>query len=90
MRATFLLLPILLLAACGDPEPENVQARAANASIHLEERYNQIQAEAENDVAAQAVPVENEAEALLNQLNVVVSDPDGAPANAQAAAPRKP
>jgi len=75
------VLALSVLAACSDPEPENVQARAANASIDLEQRYNRIQAEAENDVDAQAAPVDNEADALLNQLNIVVADPDSALAN---------
>ena len=85
------LLALSLVAACSDPEPENVQARAANASIDLEQRYNRIQAEAENDVDDQAAPVENEADALLNQLNAVVADPDSAIANQgqPATAPRK-
>jgi hypothetical protein len=84
------LLALSLLAACSDPEPENIQARAANALIDLEQRYNRIQAEAENDVDAQAAPVENEADALLNQLNAVVADPDSAIENTgQPAAARK-
>jgi uncharacterized protein with PhoU and TrkA domain len=76
MRRLFLipLIPIAALAACSPAEPENVQARAQNESIRLEERYNQIQAEAENDTADAAAPVENEAEALLNQLNVVAAN----------------
>jgi hypothetical protein len=78
---TAALLASSLLAACSDPEPENIQARAANASSDLEQRYNQIQAEAENDVDVQAAPVDNEAETLLNQLNAVVADPDPAIAN---------
>jgi hypothetical protein len=73
MRA-LLLAPLLALAACRPAEPENVQDRARNESIRLEERYNQIQAEAENDTAEAAAPVENEAEALLEQLNSVASD----------------
>ena len=80
MRA-LLLAPLIVLTACAD-EPENIQARAHNASIALEQRYNAIQAEAENDTAETAAPVENEAEALLNQLNVVATDPAGGDAAA--------
>jgi hypothetical protein len=78
------LAPLLALAACTQAEPENVQARAQNESIRLEERYNQIQAEAENDTADAAAPVENEAEALLNQLNAVAADDTAAGATANA------
>ncbi|HEY0414321.1 MAG TPA: hypothetical protein VGD66_14395 [Allosphingosinicella sp.] len=73
MRA-LLLLAFLLLAACGTQQPENVQQRAANASVALEARYNEIQAEAENDTADAATPVENEADALLNQMNGAAAD----------------
>jgi starvation-inducible outer membrane lipoprotein len=62
-----LLAPFLLLAAC-EPEPENIQAKAETVSRQLEERANQIRAEAENDVEAQAAPLESEADALLNQI----------------------
>ncbi|MEA2998750.1 MAG: hypothetical protein QOK17_583 [Sphingomonadales bacterium] len=68
MRA-FLLLALLALPACRKAEPENVQARAANASARLEQRYNELQAEAENDSAEAAAPAENEADALLNQIS---------------------
>lgn len=67
MRTPLLLAPLLLLAAC-EPEPENIQARAENMTRALEERANQIEAEAENGVEAQAAPLENEADALLNQI----------------------
>jgi hypothetical protein len=83
MRLTLLLAPILLLAAC-EPEPENIQARAETLSRELEERANQIRAEAENGVEAQAAPLENEADALLNRIAGNASDNVAAgPANAQ-------
>ena len=63
-----LLAPLLLLAAC-ESEPENVQARSENQQRILEQRYKEIEAEAENDVAAQVAPLDNEAEALLDQLD---------------------
>lgn len=66
MRA-LLLAPLLLLAGC-EPEPENFQAKAETMSRELEERANQIRAEAENGVEAQAAPLENEADALLNRI----------------------
>lgn len=62
-----LLAPLLLLAAC-EAEPENIQAKAESMSRALEERANQIRAEAENGVEAQAAPLENEADALLNRI----------------------
>lgn len=62
-----LLAPLLLLAAC-EPEPENIQAKAETLSRQLEERANQIRSEAENGVDAQAAPLENEADALLNRI----------------------
>jgi outer membrane biogenesis lipoprotein LolB len=67
MRLLSLLAALLLLAACED-EPENIQAKAENQSRALEQRYREIEAEAENDVAAQVAPLDNEADALLNQL----------------------
>ncbi|HEX8307831.1 MAG TPA: hypothetical protein VF645_05365 [Allosphingosinicella sp.] len=67
MRHFLLLAPLLILAAC-EPEPENIQAKADSMSRQLEERANQIRAEAENGVEAQAAPLENEADALLNQI----------------------
>ena len=73
MRAV-LLLPLLALAACHKAAPETVQERAANASAHLEQRYNELQAEAGNDVAEQSAPAENEAEALLNQMNAAAPE----------------
>ena len=61
------LVPLLLLAAC-EPEPENIQVKADTVSRQLEERANQIRAEAENGVEGQAAPLENEADALLNRI----------------------
>ncbi|HLL30654.1 MAG TPA: hypothetical protein VK403_06640 [Allosphingosinicella sp.] len=82
MRA-LLLPPLILLAAC-EPEPENVQSKAENMSRQLEERANQIEAEAERDVDLQAAPLENEADALLNQIAGNVSANGAAePANTQ-------
>ena len=82
MRAFLLLAPLLLLAAC-EGEPENVQAKAENQSRALEQRYRQLEAEAENDVAAQVAPLDNEAEALLNQLGSNSAEPANAAGNAQ-------
>jgi hypothetical protein len=80
-----LLLPALLLVLAGcEGEPENIQAKADSRSRALEERYRQIEAEAETDVAAQVAPLDNEAEALLNQIEANVADGNsGGPANAQ-------
>ena len=76
----YLLAPLLLLAAC-EPEPDNIQAKADSQSRALEQRYKEIEAEAENDVAAQVAPLDNEADALLNQLDA--AGPANAAANAQ-------
>ena len=64
------LLPfaLLVLAACGDDGIENVQAEAENQARRLEQRAAELEAEAGNRVAAQTAPLDNEAEALLNQL----------------------
>lgn len=81
----FILAPLLFLplAAC-EPEPENIQAKAETVSRQLEERADQIRAEAENGVEAQAAPLENEAEALLNRIaGNVVGNEAAEPANAQ-------
>lgn len=83
LLAPLIFAPLLLLAACGT-EPDNVQAKADSQSRALEERYKQIEAEAENDVAAQVAPLDNEADALLNQLDANTAEPaNAAAANAQ-------
>lgn len=69
MRPISSLAPLVLLLAACEGEPENIQAKADSQSRALEQRYKQIEAEAENDVAAQVAPLDNEAEALLNQLS---------------------
>jgi hypothetical protein len=79
---TLLLASLILLAAC-EPEPENIQARSETLSRQLEERANQIRSEAENGVEAQAEPLENEADALLNQIAGNASGNAAAPANVQ-------
>ena len=75
MRALLLALPVLL-AAC-QAEPENIQAKAENQSRALEQRYRELESEAGNDVAAQVAPLDNEADALLNQID----SNESAPAN---------
>ncbi|MEO7827242.1 MAG: hypothetical protein ABIR60_08895, partial [Allosphingosinicella sp.] len=82
MRA-LILAPLILLAAC-QPEPENVQARAETMSRQLEERADQIRAEAENGVEAEAATLDNEADALLNRIsgNLAANEAAG-PANSQ-------
>ncbi len=52
------------LAACSG-EPENIQEKAENTSRMLEQRANEIEAEAANSVDAGAAPLEAEANALL-------------------------
>ena len=81
-RALF-LAPLLLLAAC-QPEPENVQARSETLSKALEERADQIRAEAENGAEAEAAPLENEADALLERIaNTATGNAGTEAANAQ-------
>jgi hypothetical protein len=82
MRLALLLIPALLLAAC-EPEPENIQAKSDSMAHDLEERANQIRAEAENGVEAQAAPLENEADALLNRIDGNGADESLETANAQ-------
>ena len=67
------LVPVLLccalaLSACHKPEEENVQTRAENTSRALEERYNEIQAEAEGATNDAIAPLDNETDALLQQM----------------------
>ncbi|MEA3003639.1 MAG: hypothetical protein QOH81_2427 [Sphingomonadales bacterium] len=69
MRLLAVLLPIALLAACKPAGEENVQARAENQSERLQQRYNELQAEAGNDVDEQVAPLDDEAANLLNQMN---------------------
>jgi hypothetical protein len=84
MRLPLLLAPLFLLAAC-QAEPENIQAKADSMSRQLEQRADQIRAEAENGVEAQAAPLENEADALLNQIagNVAAANVSASGMNAQ-------
>ncbi len=77
------LLPIVaaataLLAACHGTKEENVEAQAENASRSLEQRYNELQAEAENGAETAAAPYDNEADALLNQLSGNAAASNGA------------
>ena len=76
MRALILALP-LLLAACSE-EPENIQTKADNLSRALEAEANRIDAEAAANVAAETAPLDNEAEALLNQAAANAADADTA------------
>ncbi len=85
MRAPLALLFCLLAAACSD-EPENIQAKADNLSRALEEEANRIDAEAAGNAAAAAAPLENEAEALLNQAAANAAEANAAGANAAAPA----
>jgi hypothetical protein len=57
VRLFAILLPILALAACHRVEEENIQAEADNRAEQLQQRYNQLQAEAEKD--QEAAPADN-------------------------------
>jgi hypothetical protein len=69
MRLFAALLLIAALAACHKQDEENIQERAQNTSERLQQRYNEIDAEAQNDVAAQIAPIDAETANLLNQMN---------------------
>ena len=75
----YLFAILALLAACHKQDEENIQERAQNTSERLQQRYNEIDAEAQNDVAAQIAPIDAETANLLNQMN------GAAPANGTAA-----
>jgi hypothetical protein len=79
MRLFAVLLLIAPLAACHHADEENIQARAENDSAQLRQRFNELQAEANNGVDAQVAPLDNETANLLNQMNGAAP----APANAQ-------
>ena len=84
MRRSLLLVVPLFLLGC-EGEPENIQAKAENKMRELERRADEIAAEAENDVAAQIAPLDNEAGALLNELaaNPAEGDANAATTNRQ-------
>jgi hypothetical protein len=81
----------LLATGCHKAAEENVEAQAANASRELEQGYNELAAEAGNGAAAAAAPYDNEADALLNQMNgnAAVNAAAAAPAPANGAHPRR-
>ena len=56
---------LAMLCACQKAEEENVQVRAENASRALEQRYKEIEAEAQNSVDEAVAPLDAEANALL-------------------------
>lgn len=64
-----LFAALILLAGCHHSDEDNIQARAAKDSAQLEQRYNELQAEASNDVDSQVGPIDNETANLLNQMN---------------------
>ena len=63
------LLLIAALAACHRQDEENIQERAQNTSERLQQRYNEIDAEAQSDVNGQIAPIDAEAANFLNQMN---------------------
>ena len=77
------LLLIAALAACHKQEEENIQERAQNTSARLEQRYNELDAEAQNDVAAQVAPIDADTANLLNQMNGAAPATSNAAVNAQ-------
>jgi hypothetical protein len=81
-----LIAPALLLAACNKAEEENIEVQSDKLSKALEERHNQLSAEAANDADAAAAPFDNEADALLNRMAGVNEAAPAAAANAAAPA----
>jgi hypothetical protein len=73
MRLFAAFLMIAALAACHRQDEENIQERAQNTSAQLEQRYNELDAEAQNDVDSQIAPLDNETANFLNQANVAAS-----------------
>ena len=80
LHLAFALAAAIALAACEDGEIENVQAEAENQSRRLENRLVELEAEAQNRAAAVAAPLENEAEALLNEIAPPETNAGGDPA----------
>jgi len=69
MSRAIAFVPLLLLLASCEEEPENIQTKAENLSRELERKAVEIENEAENAVAAQIAPLDNEANTLLGQLD---------------------
>ena len=80
LHLAFALAAVIALAGCEDGEIENVQAEAENQSRRLENRLVELEAEAQNRAAAVAGPLENEAEALLNEIVPPETNAGGNPA----------
>jgi hypothetical protein len=76
----------LVLSGCKKTPEENVEVQSEKASRALEERYNQLQSEAENGAESAAAPYDNEADALLNQMAGNTASVTAAPANGAAPA----
>jgi hypothetical protein len=81
MRLFAACLLIVLLAACHRSDEDNIQARAEKDSAQLQQRYNELQAEASNDVDAQVAPLDNETANFLNSANAAAPANGAAPAN---------
>ena len=83
MRLFAALLLIAALAACHKQDEENIQERAQNTSAQLEQRYNELDAEAQNDVDGQIAPLDAETANFLNQGNGAAPAASNAITNAQ-------
>ena len=83
MRLFAAFLLIAALAACHKQDEENIQERAQNTSAQLEQRYNELDAEAQNDVGGQIAPLDAETANFLNQANGAAPAATNAAANAQ-------
>jgi hypothetical protein len=67
-RLLVLAAAVCVLAGCKKTPEENVEVQAEKASRNLEQRYHELEAEAENGADAAAAPYDNEADALLNSI----------------------
>jgi hypothetical protein len=83
MRLFAALLLTASLAACHRADEDNIQARAENQSERLQQRYNELQAEAEKDVDDQVAPLDNESANFLDQMNGAAPAAGNVAANTQ-------
>ncbi len=75
MRALhFTALPLLLLAACGPQEAENIQTKAENLAGALENRAEELTAEAENVTDEAVNLVDNQTDMFANLAGAAVGN----------------
>jgi hypothetical protein len=84
-----LALTLLLLAACGSPEPESAANQFARTANELTARAEALNAQVENDLASTEQRLDAEAAQALNSLNAAAAATNSAEAAAPAAAPAR-